>query len=102
MMETHDRKLAEQAALENSAELRRALEFNQAVMANMSEGLYTVDQQGLVTYINPAAERIFGWSSAELIGRKMHDMTHYKHSDGTPFPADECPGLQVLRAARYW
>ena len=95
-METHDRKLAEQAALENSAELRRALEFNQAVMANMGEGLYTVDLQGLVTYINPAAERLFGWSSAELLGRKMHDMTHYQHPDGTPFPAAECAGLQVL------
>ena len=87
----------EQAALEGSAELRRALEFNQAVMADMSEGLYTVDTQGLVTYINPAAERLFGWSSAELLGRKMHDMTHYQHPDGRPFPASECSGLQVLQ-----
>ncbi|HXV81724.1 MAG TPA: PAS domain S-box protein, partial [Candidatus Binatia bacterium] len=46
---------------------------------------------------NPAAERLFGWSSAELLGRKMHDMMHYQHPDGTPFPADECPGLQVLQ-----
>ena len=87
----------EQAALEGSAELRRALEFNRAVMANMAEGLYTVDTQGLVTYINPAAERLFGWSSAELLGRKMHDMTHYQHPDGRPFPASECSGLQVLQ-----
>ena len=34
-METHDRKLAEQASPEVSTELRRALEFNQSVMANM-------------------------------------------------------------------
>ena len=66
-------------------------------MANMGEGLYTVDTQGLLTYINPAAERLFGWSSAELLGRKMHDMTHYQHPDGTPFPASECSGLQVLQ-----
>ena len=96
-METHDRKLAEQAAPEVRAELRRALEFNQSVMANMGEGLYTVDTQGLLTYINPAAERLFGWSSAELLGQKMHDMTHYQHPDGSPFPAAECSGLQVLQ-----
>ena len=96
-METHDRKLAEQASPEVSTELRRALEFNQSVMANMGEGLYSVDTQGLLTYINPAAERLFGWSSAELLGRKMHDMTHYEHPDGTPFPASECSGLQVLQ-----
>jgi PAS domain S-box-containing protein len=66
-------------------------------MANMGEGLYALDSRGLVTYINPAAERLFGWSSAELLGRKMHDVTHYQHPDGRPFPADECAGLQVLQ-----
>jgi PAS domain S-box-containing protein len=25
----------------------------------------------------------------------MHDVTHYKHPDGTPFPASDCPGLRV-------
>ena len=65
-----------------AAELLEASKFNQAVMASMSEGLYTIDAQGLVTYINPAAERLFGWSSAELLGRKMHDVTHYQYPDG--------------------
>jgi PAS domain S-box-containing protein len=79
-----------------TAELREASNFNQAIMASMGEGLYTIDTQGLVTYINPAAEQLFGWSSAELLGRKMHDVTHYQHPDGRPFPAHECAGLQVL------
>ena len=96
-VETHARKLAEQTAPEGSAELRRALEFSQSVMTNMGEGLYTVDTQGLVTYINPAAERLFGWSRGELLGRKMHDMTHYQRPDGSPFPTAECSGLQVLQ-----
>ncbi len=26
----------------------------------------------------------------------MHEVTHYKHPDGTSFPASECPGLQVF------
>ncbi|MFN0103300.1 MAG: PAS domain S-box protein [Bryobacteraceae bacterium] len=76
--------------------LQRALRFDEAVMANMGEGLYTVDSRGLVTFMNPAAEELFGWSFEELRGRKMHDMTHHHHPDGTPFPAEECAGLQVL------
>ncbi len=66
-------------------------------MNNMAEGLYTLDVGGRVTYINPAAEAIFGWTSADLLGKKMHDMTHYQHPDGTPFPAADCPSLQVLQ-----
>ncbi len=87
------RKEAEQA-------LRRTLGFNEAIMMNMGEGLYTVDAEGLVTFMNPAAERLFGWTLDELRGKKMHDVTHYKHPDGTPFPAEECAGFQVLRKGK--
>src|SRR3990172_1153003 len=75
-------KVSEALLKEAAEQARQTLEFNQAVMANMGEGLYALDTRGLVTYINPAAERLFGWSSAELLGRKMHDMIHYQHPDG--------------------
>jgi PAS domain S-box-containing protein len=80
--------------------LRRTTKFNASVMNNMGEGLYTVDGDGSVTFMNPAAERLFGWTLEELRGHRMHDVTHYMHRDGSPFPAEECSGLQVLRAGR--
>jgi PAS domain S-box-containing protein len=80
--------------------LRRAMEFDEAVMSNMGEGLYTVDNQGQVTMMNPAAEKLLGWTLEELRGKKMHDVTHYKHPDSSPFPAEECTGLQVLREGK--
>ena len=84
-----ERKLAEE-------QLSRTASFDEAVMSNMGEGLYTVDSEGLVTSLNPAAEKLFGWTLDELRGRRMHDVTHYKHPDGTPFPAEDCAGFQVL------
>src|SRR6185295_16764231 len=63
----------------------------------MGEGLYTVDDQGLVTMLNPAAEKLFGWKLEELLGKKMHDVTHYAHPDGAPFPSSDCAGLKVLQ-----
>jgi PAS domain S-box-containing protein len=85
-----ERKLAEAA-------VRRAAEFNEAVMGGMGEGLYTVDQHGLVTSMNPAAEKLFGWTLDELRGRRMHDATHYQHPDGSAFPVEDCAGYQVLQ-----
>jgi len=66
-------------------------------MNNVASGLYTLDLEGRVTYVNPAAEAMLGWVSAELLSKKIHDVTHYKYPDGTPFPARDCPGLQVLQ-----
>jgi PAS domain S-box-containing protein len=97
LAQTSERARAEESLREREAQQIQTSEFNYAVMANMGEGLYTLDTRGLATYINPAAERLFGWSSAELIGRKMHDVMHYRRPDGRPFPVDECPGLRVLQ-----
>ena len=77
-------------------QLRQIASFDEAVMDNMGEGLYTVDSNGNVTSMNPTAEKMFGWTFEEIRGRRMHDVTHYKHPDGTPFPAEDCAGFQVL------
>jgi PAS domain S-box-containing protein len=87
----------EQALRESEQRLRKLAEYQSAVMNNMAEGLYALDANGLVTSINPAGEAILGWTRDELLGKKMHDVTHYKHPDGTPFPSIECPGLQVMQ-----
>jgi PAS domain S-box-containing protein len=95
--EISQRRETEQRLRASEEQLRHSLDFNLSVMANMGEGLYTLDGQGLVAYVNPAAERLLGWSSTELFGRKMHDVIHYQYPDGTSYPAEECAGLQVLR-----
>src|SRR5579863_2678403 len=84
-----ERKRAEEA-------LRRAAEFDEAALNSLGEGLYTIDTDGLVTSMNPAAEELLGWSFAELRGKKMHDMMHHHYRDGRRFPSSECIGFQVL------
>jgi PAS domain S-box-containing protein len=91
------RRQAMQELLVAQGVVRESGERFRLAMNNVRAGVYTLDEQGLVTYVNPAAEEMFGWTMAELIGRKMHDVVHYKHLDGTPFPASDCPALQVLR-----
>jgi PAS domain S-box-containing protein len=81
---------------EREEQIRRLAAFNQAALKSLGEGLYAIDCQGLVTFMNPAAEELFGWSFAELRGKKMHDMTHHHYRDGRPFPSSECAGFQVL------
>jgi PAS domain S-box-containing protein len=91
------RRQAMQALLDAQAFIRDSEERFRLAMSNVAAGVYTLDLDGLVTYVNPAAEAMFGWTNVELLGKKMHDVTHYKHPDGTPFPASECPGQQALQ-----
>ncbi|WP_353744950.1 PAS domain S-box protein [Methylobacterium sp.] len=37
----------------------------------MTEGMIVIDERGIIPSFNPAAERIFGYRSAEIVGRKI-------------------------------
>ncbi|MEO8654344.1 MAG: PAS domain S-box protein, partial [Ramlibacter sp.] len=95
-----ERLAAEQSAsaerARSEAEMRRVAAFNAGIMNNLAEGLYTLDERGLVTFMNPAAEELFGWSFAELRGKHMHDITHHHDAEGRHLPAGQCPVLRIL------
>jgi PAS domain S-box-containing protein len=81
-------------------ELKEAKDFRAVVMDNMAEGLYTVDTEGLLTYMNLAASNLLGWTEQELRGQSMHETVHFQRADGRPLPAEECPLLQVRTEGR--
>jgi PAS domain S-box-containing protein len=56
-----------------------------------------VDPGDVIRFANPAAIAALGYDGAdELLGRHRHETVHYKHPDGTPYRAAECP----MRLAR--
>jgi len=98
------RKMAREIAQRKNAEA--GLQESQAqlteIAATLGEGVYVLDAQARISYVNPEAERLLGWSAAELIGRGGHDTFHFKHPDGTVVPAHQCPFHQaVLQGQSY-
>jgi PAS domain S-box-containing protein len=81
-------------------ERKEAEAFRQVVMDNMAEGLYTLDADGRVTYVNAAACRMLGWSEQELLGRPMHETIHFQDDDHRPIPAEACSLLEVRTLGR--
>ena len=54
--------------------------------------LWLVDADDHIAFVNDAAVRVLGFDSDdELVGRPSHDSIHYKHLDGSPYPAEDCP-----------
>ena len=52
-------------------ELRKSGERIRAVLDNVADGIVTVDERLIVRSINPAAERLFGYSAAEIVGKEF-------------------------------
>jgi PAS domain S-box-containing protein len=76
--------------------LRHQLVFTSAITNSIADGIYAIDGEGRLTYLNPAAERMLGWTEREIVGRDMHETIHFKHADGSAFPKEECPLMSVL------
>ena len=53
------------------AELRLSQDTARAVLESASEGIILIDTTGRMTLVNTAAERMFGYSRAELLGEPL-------------------------------
>jgi PAS domain S-box-containing protein len=62
-----------------------------AITQNATLALFIMDEHQRCTFMNPAAERLTGWTLDELRGRALHDVIHHTRPDGTPYPLSECP-----------
>ena len=77
-----------------------AEEFRSVVMDTMVEGLYALDGDGRLTYVNEAAGRMLGWSHAELCDRNIHETIHFQRADGSLLSETDCPILGVRKNGR--
>jgi diguanylate cyclase (GGDEF)-like protein/PAS domain S-box-containing protein len=53
---------------ETQHRLRASENRLRVIIASLGDGLLVLDKEGCITFVNPAAERLLGWSEAELRG----------------------------------
>ena len=63
----------------------------------MGDGLIVMDKDGMVTYINPEAERILGWHSDELVAKQGHEAFHAHEGDES-----SCSILNVMNTRQLY
>ena len=75
--------------------LRRREAEAQAVLSGIVEGVYAVDKDRVIRYLNPQAARLLGVSPEEAVGRFCGDVLKPRNEDGRR-PCDyRCPILQA-------
>ncbi len=69
------------AELEDALQMATASEArHRAVLENMADGLITIDAHGIVESFNQAAERIFGYETAEVVGHNISMLMPEPHA----------------------
>jgi PAS domain S-box-containing protein len=63
---THERKL--------TAELAEQHDLLRVTLQSIADGVITTDAAGRVVWLNPAAERLTGWATAEAAGRTLAEV----------------------------
>ncbi len=71
-------RLAEQRE-QAQAKLSQSGTRMRAVLDNIIDGIITIDDSGVIESFNPAAEKIFGYSADELIGKNVSLLTPEPH-----------------------
>jgi PAS domain S-box-containing protein len=92
--------MAEQRLRDAPPRRRRwsASEVQEALVISGEIALWLVDGDDRIAFVNDAAKQILGYESdGELLGRPSHDTVHWKHRDGSPYPAEDCPITHATR-----
>jgi len=71
--------------------LRRREAEAQAVLAGVVEGVYAVDKNRIIRYLNPQAARLLGVEASEAVGRFCGDMLKPRLEDGRRPCETHCP-----------
>ena len=53
--------------------VEEALQRDAMVLANVSDSVIATDLEGIITFWNEGATRLFGWTAAEMVGRPYAD-----------------------------
>jgi PAS domain S-box-containing protein len=62
-------------------------------LERVPQPIWVGDASGDVIYSNEASLALVGYTREEYWGGSGHELTHYKHLDGSPYPVSECPML---------
>jgi PAS domain S-box-containing protein len=70
---------------------------NQLLLSSVGDGIYSIDSDGLATFVNPAGARMLGWEPQDMIGKNIHRIHHHSHADGSHYPVEDCPIYKAVR-----
>jgi len=67
------------------------------ILNSAGEGIFGLELDGSISFVNPVAARTLGYPEGELIGQPHHALFHYCREDGSVLPDEDCAIHATLR-----
>jgi PAS domain-containing protein len=80
----------ERRVRDQTADIRRMARNTEVLLSSVGDGIYGVDLDGRITFLNPSAEHTLGYSADALLGGIAHEVFHGPQEDGSPYPWTGC------------
>ena len=77
----HGTDVTEQHEAEQA--LHVATRQRELILESVGDGIYGIDLEGCLTFINVAGAHALGYSPEQLTGRDLHEVIQHSHTDGT-------------------
>ncbi|GAP94671.1 ATP-binding protein [Leptolyngbya sp. NIES-2104] len=79
------------------ASIERLSHQNELILNSAGDGIYGIDAQGLITFVNSTAAKMLGYEVDDLVGQWMHTYLKHSKSDGIPYLLADSPIHTTLR-----
>ncbi|WP_265522361.1 response regulator [Oerskovia flava] len=80
----------ERRVQERTSQLHALARERERTLESVADGIYGVDADGRITFMNDAGARTLGYAPTDLVGVVAHEVVHAKRADGTSYPIAEC------------
>ncbi|MBI5854186.1 MAG: PAS domain S-box protein, partial [Nitrospirae bacterium] len=88
-----ERKRAEQ-------QLRDTEILYRLLLQSTDQGIFGLDAEGRCTFLNQAAQEMFGYPPQSVLGENMHRLIHHSYPDGSSYPQEACAIFSAFRTGR--
>lgn len=67
------------------------------LLDSVGEGIFGLDRDAKVTFVNRAAAELLGWEPTEVAGRPLREIFRHSRTDGSFFMEEDSPIINALR-----
>ena len=77
--------------------LKRLSHQNELILQSAGEGIYGIDLQGHITFVNSAAAKTLGYPTKSMLGQFMHHLVDPTNAEKIPYIWEESPIFNTLK-----